>query len=362
MGSFLMRCSASGQVLQEGAPCYVVPLFDVRHGYRESATLHPQDGKTKIVKYPVQPTDPYIDQWHRPIVGFIKCTADDYGYQRLCTDDTSNLQKVAAFYATLLDHTMVTHQGSNSVHDLAFDITKVMHEHAPKWFALTSEAEPNDVIPPIDAVEAEAVWNELLNSGLRYRMFYKEFEDIGQISFGVVHEYAYKALLQEGEATCSWNGTPMTREALLERSIKKDSKDINALQDPVQSEALFFRQHTLSQTLTDLWRSLNGCSGYILGFHYLPILAAAMTIGKAPVKESVAKLLAALDPYLDDLYVMRGMDVCGIQFQPTSYAGQDYSNEKGQAYAQFIEQVAQQVQEYVGEDDEEDIDEDNEGA
>ena len=55
------------------------------------------------------------------------------------------------------------------------------------------------------------------------------------------------------------------------------------------------------------------------------------------------QMYAIIKPWLETRYACSGLEALNLHFEPVVYASQDYSNEIGASYAEFVGQVSAQV-------------------
>jgi hypothetical protein len=343
MGSFNTSCFVSRQTIAGGDPCRIVAIMQSRSWDDIELTY---DGvKTQGAGFCSSTC--YPDRFWRPVSNFIEAKYDDYGRFELA-DSPQTRSALGHFITDTLRQAPVVTQGDNEYHDVPFDLQAFMAKDAPKLFEWLTVKESTLDFHGDAAVFEELVktWDYIWNVAQEERMFWADLRRrLVPMSFAVMHESAYQALIKIAEAPCSYRGKRDMRTHFDNslRAMRDYQAEVAAevAQAPVdEGTARFHQRYAFNRFMDELKRAGAGNCLPMPGEAKLlyslqdPFLAGELTEDQ---------LFKALLPTLSARYVQGGLEELNLHFEPIVYATQDYSNEIGQAYAKLVSGISRQV-------------------
>lgn len=344
MGSFNTTCFASNQTIAPSDECVIVPIVQ-QAGYQP---VEVSAGETSHSLYGITASTCHPDAFWSPAGGFVEGRYHDYGQFEL-SDTPANRFSVLGFIGWLLNTAATTQAGQNECHDLPFDLPGFLAQEAPLLQQLLRPTTTGDAaIVDGDAFFAQLVktWGYIWEVASEHRLFAKTASGVLRpVQFSVMHKAACDELIRVVEARHSWDGQPLDRRSFFERAlaqfdasdaafderIRKATADAPDARERFEQVRIFFKVTKFSDALARMGSS----AGMNLPeeqetFHaLLPAYAA----GDLTAQD----LFEALRPLLDRRYVLAGLDVLNLRFAPQVYADQDYSNETGGLYADFVQ-------------------------
>lgn len=336
MGSFNASCFASQQIIASGDRCRVVTLTR-RQTYSPVALAH---GDKEFKVYGTTCSTCYPVAYWKPVIGFMEAEYDDYGQVKLI-DNPVTRRRLLSWAAHLWRETPVVAQGENSCHDVPFDFKASLEKCCPSLAAFLkartyySPLNAFNTAEPSFFEELIPVWDEAWNVAHEHRLF--SMSSSGNpvpLQYGLMHEEVFKYLIAQANKETTWDNEPFEQRAFFDRSLVT----AKARGDDTK-EKLFWVADTLRQELERVgyYEGLGPVSSDLVEglWDLLPKLLAG--------ELSDDELFATLKPLLDERYAFHGMLCLNLRFEPLVYAGQDYSNEAGQAYAKFINAVEQTI-------------------
>lgn len=344
MGSFNTTCFASNQTIAPDDECVIVPIIQ-QAGYRP---VEVRSGATSHSLYGITASTCHPDAFWSPVGGFVEGRYRDYGQFELSNTATNRLS-VLGFIGWLRDTAATTQAGENECHDLPFDLAGFLAQEAPLLLQLLRPTTTGDEsLVDSDAFFAQLVkaWDYIWDVASEHRLFAATDSGVLRpVQFSVMHKAACDGLISIVEARRSWDGHPLDRRSFFERALAQFDASDSAFDErlrkategaPDEHERLervriFFKVTKFSDALARMG-SAAGMS--MLGeqetFHQLLPAYAAGDL-------SAQDLFEALRPLLNRRYVLAGLDVLNLRFSPQVYADQDYSNEMGGLYADFVQ-------------------------
>lgn len=338
--SFIVQCFASKQSITEGLPCRIIPLLQgrayvaakcSRDGYASQEVYAPSGG-------------PGVDGNWSPQVGFLEAISDDYGHHQL-RDTSNNVRVFSELLFQLAKSCAVVELGDNPSSERAFNMPAHLAEHAPIfWEKLKDLTWPADV-PLIDWPEATVVWAELQVFLSKHRVFVADWNRVFRpLSFGVMHEFAYHWFLRQGEATPRLGRSLGRTEyvtGLVAKSLERQSTEPSWPGPESENVASVIAAGRMHSDLRDGLRFIgDNCIGTVPSYS---MVRASLLDHQETGKSIEDAFLVPFKSMLDDQYVLRGLDLCQITLEPQHYAGQDYANEAGMLYAQFVAETSAHV-------------------
>lgn len=351
MGSFNTTCFASNQTIAPGDRCYILPIL-------ESHTSRPVDiklGDKEFQRYGSANQTCYPDSFWRPFGGFIKAKYDDCGSVELL-DTPVNRQRLVYFFFQLSNRAAAIPQGKNRYHDVPFEFTSFLETKAPELNEMLKflrgesvQGKPNIESSTLFA-ELTTAWEYAADAISEFRLFASDREKYPfQVQLTVMHETAFKNLIQLLESEKNFKGEPLDQRSFFDRNIGAYLGNVRecivklqeALKDDIpadkRKELLRLLQEGVqrSEILLDGGLSrmaeLNGNAHPAEMFETSGLLSR-YTSGKTNLDE----FFEELKPTLNSRYVLAALELLNVHISPMSYASQDYSNSIGKEYARFV--------------------------
>lgn len=337
MGSFIVQCFASKQVISEGVGCRVALL-------RQANTFHSVkaswSGKSHEV-HGVCTLGVGIDALWRPSSGFLKAEYIDYGLFKLA-DTTENHSFLLEVFVNLWDDSIMVHAIQGDQLELAFDFRALVQEKAPVLFSALSTNKALLAGQKFDAFlfeEAAVLW-DCLQEAMREGHVFEVDSVTGSLrplSLAAVHESAFEELIAVAEGRTSYSGLSHEREAVVTRIF---STLADKLKDAPQEYHCYLTQEHLHNGLSTTLNT--GLSRNVLW----PLRGKLeQAVDKVVVHGApIAVFLSDCEELLNQIQALTGLDYLNVAFTPVAYAGQDYENTVGQQYAQFVAKTSAKVQ------------------
>lgn len=335
--SYITQCFASRQVVGEGVPCRVVPLLQSRD-FRP-ATCHPY-GEGRPAQLVYAPDSAITGMWLAQ-EGFMEAIAGDRGEQTL-KPTPHTLRVFSHLLYELARRGARVDLGENSSHEPAFDIRELLAKHAPEFAAKLPETRTTEAL--ISPEEAAATWKALYMPIHRERVFMADHSGVFRpLGFGIILEDAYQWLLARGESTEEF-GRNFERTTYLDKLIQEGREASEQHRpDSMQTgpQADLWTETMVQNTLRDGLKhiSRDGLASIRNGW---TLYQAVREVLEGKSQEDA--VLTPLKGLFDDLYVVRGLDLCNVPFEPQRYAGDDYGNESGKLYAEFVTAMSAAVE------------------
>lgn len=318
MGSFNTTCFATQQTIAGGDKCYVLP---VRQAIGDKPVKLRRLGED-FSRYGICHQDCYANANWEPVGNFLEGEYDDYGLVELANTPL-NHHRLISFFRQLQNYSFVAAPGENYIHDVPFDFLAFV-EAEPELQQLLRGAGPEDQKSRHELLmKAWAYYEEVSQ---QYRVFMASHGEMEprQVRHAILHEDAYHRLIALTESQRGYKGQPYTRRSVFDRLLD----EVMNLADQTQ--------HKLASMLLSLKLSQIGFSSGLCfddeeeGLFKSPF--EQFFRGEIP-KDG---LFEAVRPGLDSRFVMLGLNRLNIRISPLTYATQDYDNEIGQAYAEFV--------------------------
>lgn len=338
MGSFNTTCFASQQTIAPGETCIVIPLIQKSTYQAAQATFRGESfelhGVTSSTCYPTA--------FWRPMGGFLEARYDDYGRVKL-VDTYTNLSCLVDYLHYVLRNTPVVAQGENQYHDLPFDFSAFLAEkasHLGAWLTRRREDPPVPFDAKLFFQEGVACWDYIWDVAFENRLFGADYHgQLRPLSFAVMHKAAHDLLVADTEKCADWDGQSLEQRSFFSRVLAKartESAERYKDGDPHGMQA-FIAADSIRRDFQCVGH-FEGCS-YPVESSVLPSLVRAHLEGQS----TEDKLFDQVKHLLDARYVMAALGRLNIKLTPMVYAGQDYSNEIGRAYARFVRSASAAV-------------------
>lgn len=322
MGSFNTTCFATQQTISTHNPCYILPIKQ-NSGYNGVKLTR---GDKPAVGSSVTSSTCYPDAFWQPYGDFIKAIYDDYGQVAIDFND-ENKQKVNALFKELSREVFVTLEGENEYHDVPFNISECKNK-------------------PIEEAW-EYMWNAAVHE---LRVFITPYQDNAprQFTFAIISEQAYDYLLESIESSKTWDDTSNSRDTKIDSLAADIETRMETFNSPDKYEGKYAKggpqYDSMYNTIaTDVIReAINGRTNVRIP-HYLQ--DGVWDYAKELIKEGKFSdaTKAKMKKDMEFSYIIAGLDDMNLKISPLVYAGQDYDNAIGKAYAKMIKTVSAQI-------------------
>ncbi len=339
MGSFNASCFASQQVIAPGDACKVVTL--IRR--RTYSKVELSDGDKTFSVYGTTCSTCYPVAFWAPAVGFMDAVYDDCGQVTLVDTPTTRI-RLLTWAAYMYRNALAVAEGENKCHDIPFDYKALLGKHCPALLEQLSkshyfgrsqllflEAHPSffdEVLP---------VWNAAWEVSQEHRLFSMDRSDEpSPMQYGLMHEATANYLVDYSNKMTDWSNEAYEQRTFFNRCVRsaKESAEGHA-----GKESVFWFVDALRREFERV--------GYYegLGLISADLFNGLWALGPAYLEGSLSddELFIQCKPFLDERYVLHGLLCLDLKFAPIVYAGQDYSNESGKAYAKFVNAVQKEV-------------------
>lgn len=343
MGSFNTSCFVSRQTIAPSELCWVLPIAQ-QHGFNEVEVLTSKGAK-KLRSY--TDSNCYADRYWAPAGNFLQARYADYGAFELC-DTPVNLRRLLAFLRVALTTTPAVKEGSNPYHEKAYDLAKFMAEKAPELLThLQDSSESAPALDPAKSFEqANQCWDYVFEASRSGRLFQASvFGTLRPLAFAVMHDAAYHALIEAATTQEPGRYSGYSLEEGFKRLVMVSREGTEcALKRYREEKADFTGDY--AQAITQ-WLFKENVRQALLELGRGPASAQAELSEDLVhcLDPNVAEndLFEAVKPTLEVLYAHVGLEHLNLHYEPMVYAGQDYDNEIGMAYAALVQKVSKQV-------------------
>ena len=336
MGSFNIKCMASGQVIARGDHCRIAVVLQAA-SYAE-ATLRFGDVEYKrhaIRQYASKPSC----MW-QPMTAFL---SGQYADMALVAFDATqeNRAILAVFFNEMYRQAAVTLPGDANNRGDAFDFQSAVAEHAPKLQAALSAQKhffQTLSTEELDMDEAMALWDIVQVAVRENRVHYMgDSQVLRQVQMAAVHETSFRRLVAVAEGLCTRDGERIyAREVYFPTAFEQLKTELAAIEDEGRR---YFKKDNFRNKLhfsmdSELTRPVH--------WPFRDNIEAGVDLVLDRV-QPVSAFLECCQVVLDILFAFKGLDVLNIQFVPITYMGQDDDNFTGQRYADFVAGAAAEI-------------------
>lgn len=367
MGSFNTTCIASGQTIAPGDRCYLLPI---RHSHDYNPVEMTVNGKIHK-RYGITSFNGAPHAFWHPVGDFIEARYDDcFMFEPLATP--ANANRLLQLLCEFARNTAVSAPGENACHDIAVGIAAFVSAELPLLQRRLDSEKPSAI--QYSAEEMEALVNELhqgfdyvLEAACEHRLFIMERNEPFPVEFAVLHAAAYDRLIALTESCKGWNGESLDRRSHFDRAIEKanagmDAEDLAELQKATDvgdedEVRMLNRIHHMNRE--SAFRDEFQRIGRFEGLRYVGEFPGLMYRIRQYLDEklSIEDFYQAVLPMLETRYVVHGLYLINQKLRPMSYCSQDYQNEIGGRFADFVQRTSTVVtkarKEYHGDYDDE---------
>lgn len=325
MGSYNASCFASKQVIGPRAKCYVLPILQARTYTEISMDF---DGKT-LSQFGIANATCYPNAFWEPFGAFIEGTYDDFGQISL-KKSAVNCARLVQFISDLCESAPVVHAGENTSHDHPFNIKEFVADNTTVLQEVLKGDDPDTKQLGALFSDCETVWDHIYYIAQEQRLFASDYNrNVRVLQFAMMHSAAFGNLL-----------TMVSADKLKAHIVEKMLSSLERVEKykGVDKDLFGF--------------ALEGC-----------VSRAVQGIGdfggnRFPGEEEQAKRILsdyvhdkmttedatnALGVVLNDRLIARALSWINLPYSPMVTAGQDYSNDAGKMYADFITQTVDKV-------------------
>lgn len=336
MGSFCITCGASGQVIADDDQCVALPILQQRTFTPAEMTVK---GKAERL-YGVSNSTCGPDAFWAPHGGLITGTYADYGHIDPA-DTPLNRRAILGLVLQLRQDAIVISLGQNECHDVPFDLQTFMASDAPVLAAQLQGIRWLDEfdVSKLDFEELTRLWQYICDVASENRLFSLGYEQVARpLQFAAFHQEAVDHLIGYASGLPAWPEGTYALGGYVQRLLADAEKHMASFQGPKLSrDWLIYTQIREGLTLRQSATAVHSLLFPFMGEHQ-SLLEAYLA-----KQLSFEEFIAVLQPTLEGVYLMKALDELGIRLSPLVYAGQDYDNSQGQAFAKFVTAVADKV-------------------
>lgn len=341
MGSFNTACMSTLQTISPNENARIILLIQSR----SYSQVDLKFGADSHKAYGVSSSSCYAEAFWQPASMFLEVTYADYG--KFSIKKTPHTRAALAhMIGRLLESGLDVLEGENSCHDISFNLAAKLTECSEAFHASVKPRKFDAAAPVYFTDEFDSdldlIWEYVEEVISENRVFMMDYSHVVRpVALGVLCESAYQGLIKAKEAEYSYSKEPNDMESYVKRAfadieeriatLKKDSDGLNSsLESWAISDGLRYMTERIS-------RSMRHSSCFITDF------IDSVSAEKLTMAELIEKVIPSIKPALQDMFAVGGLDEFNLRFSPMIYAGQDYSNELGKAYAKFVQEVSTQV-------------------
>jgi hypothetical protein len=343
MGSFNTTCFASGQTIAPGDVAYLIPIRQAC-AYSEIAMSY---GDNQYVAHGFANRNCYPHAFWEPCGGFIEGKYDDSGAFEL-VDSLANRAALFQFVVDLADSGLQVQQGKNSHHDRPCDIKAFVAENT----VLLQQAVAGDCDDRARMFKAQTesadffrelllVWGYLAPLAYFRRLFAMNYLRVPRhIQFAVIHAEAYRYFLASFKEhqnavfeTALASATEQVAQLKRAKSTLELLPEFLAKMIGGQKNLDMFTANR-NRSFTRALQGLGGLEAMRYPAEELILSYALDRHGDGETDDVV--LFSELTPVLGARSVMAGLEWLNLKLSPMVYAGQDYANDIGEDFAQFV--------------------------
>jgi hypothetical protein len=335
MGSFNTTCFVSNQTIASGDKCRVIPIV-------QQATYQPVSltwkGNSEDI-YGVSHSTCYSTAFWKPAADVIPAEYDDYGQVKILFSPLSRA-KLMSFFREVLEKCPVVAQGENKYHDQPFDFSAFLSQKAPHLsarFAQDKDIKPLTQLDELD-VELTACWDYIFEVASEHRLFICNYQGVPRpLQFAVMHEVAYEALIAETANQKTWDGVSCEQTTFLQHAVQK-AKEVT---QKYAENNFDMRDFWFSNAFREALAYFNREGSYTspLELVMVPKMVEKYYANEITENQFIERLL----PQLNDRYALAALEEFNLKLSPMVYAGQDYQNQIGSAYAKFVSGISAKV-------------------
>ncbi len=340
MGSFNTSCFVSQQIIVPGASAAILPIM-------QRSTFKPVelvlDGKefscygiASSVCYPTAFWD-----YSGPIIWG---TYDDYGRFEL-HNTPENKNNLVNFFNILYSRVYITELGENECHEISFNIRALYNSQQSYSFE-----------------ELEKTWDEIWNVAHEHRLFIKDYKGWPRpLQFAVMHQEAADYLVNTVSKFKRYDGASFEQKTYFKKYVQqklktalevckdKDEELANRMLSFAASRISFLDNYYIGEGDAIFFWSFYNTNEQITDLiqDFLNSNQGTTEISN----DLIDKMFEILKYNIQHRYINAGLDYFNLKLSPMVYAGQDYSNDTGKAYAKMIKTVSSKIFKLISDDE-----------
>jgi len=338
VGAYNTACFASRQTIGPGDRCVVVPI-------QQASTYQPATGRHLENAFSIHGachSTCYPSRFWEPVAPSLTAVYDDDDAKFILDQTPSNITRLRRFLRECLRRTPVVSQGENPHHEVPYDLPGFMRAAAAELFLHLTDNTAAPMPQELLFEQMVTCWDYVFEVARKQRLFWQGYMHVLRpLQLAVMHQTAYDALVQLCEDSPARDGSSRKMADRLDHVLQAAAPGLEALRtrdpsDPKRMAGLFVLSN---HTLDELNRVGSGNQARVEGGEAWYDLFDRYACGTAGAED----LFAAVHAGLRDRYALAGLEILNLHFEPLVYAGQDYGNEVGRAYARFVASVSGQV-------------------
>lgn len=322
MGSFLMNCFVSKQVIPEDAAVMIIPIVKTQ-GYHECELVGPKS-KTEFKAQDEFNSICYANSFWESKGVVIQGIADDYGQQKII-DNVFNRISIITFFEEVLRRSYNTKEGENQYHELKFSAAELFESEAPTLYKLMMDPKTfklnQATVKKVPFEEIEAAWEKLQEMIRENRVFIASYQGKPQqLQLALCLKDSYDFLSGKYDR----NHTV--------RSFENKTKDFDK---ELEQYKKFFSgsDPECKMFFHNIFRFDSGES-FDLNYHSWIYEMTSSTKGK-PTVETLLKLKNSFKDIFQFVSFQSGLNELNIKLLPMYGGSQDYQNESGLIYSKW---------------------------
>jgi len=340
MGSGLVKCFVSRQIVPEGVPVVVFPIVQ-SSGYALVDLFSSRSGLEKKAQTPNN-TTVYSNCFYRMQGVRFTCLADDYG--RNCIEDTlDNKYSFILILKFLYQNSYETKEGDNSYHEKEFSIKKLLlkykiilgkektNKDKIKYFDFFEIHNPS-LLKSLNHKKMNSVYQELLSCGDKNRIFVRHYmgEQVLAFKFSICLRSVYDYAVNNESKVC---GSGIHKEIL---------ENVNRILDP--KDKIFKKDSVKFRIAESISRHSDGESADL---DYHEVLYSVLDGYRDISLKDSEKICTKMKYIIDLLSFQRYLNFLEIPIVPISGYAQNYDNECGNEYLKMVKEVNSQLKVFI---------------
>lgn len=340
--AYCIACGLTNQVISAGDPCQVVPIRQQRSHdpvvMRVGAEQRVRSGFANTI---VGPT-----AFWAPMGAFVAGVYND-DFARVDPIDTPHNRRAMLEFFLDLEATAPWIQAGTQrpERNIEFNMPQVLKTQAPQLAPfVASRHVASAELATVPFAEFEAIWQVIWDVAAEQRLFATDPDGHAlAVSFTAIHQAAFSQMVKFTVQHIMGDAGSAPTAAYLAHLVAW----ANALVARVTTQGGEInpqvRQSLVATKVTEGMRlGLTASATHELLFPFM--LSHLALITRHINRElNAEELLAAIQPAWEAVYVLKGMTDLNLKFAPYGYAGQDYANEKGRAYAHLVAATAEDL-------------------
>ncbi|KVP75361.1 hypothetical protein [Burkholderia ubonensis] len=331
MGSFNIKCFASGQVIAKREKCRIAVILQASTFNPAQLVFRDKEYSLYGVSHECGPDSLWV-----PLTAFMSGTYDDCS--KVTLDATAENKVILAEFFNELYRKAATTLASER--DGPFDFNALVQEKAPKMYAaLAKQKHFLDSLSPqeLDFEEAMELWDELQDAAIQDRVFCANGSQVLRpLKMAVMHQVTFHRLVALAESVRMYDEGTYARADYFARAFSRLKEELADVEDDIKR---FFRKDMFRESLR-LRMDSKLSHALLLAFRHKFDDCVDAVVDKG---QPVSHFLEACKEPLDGLYALKGIDRLDVQFTPIAYAGQDYDNATGKQYADFVAGASEEI-------------------